>query len=316
MRVKTEGEREIYQQILTYISKCLEYVLNSTTKGVSSETYYGLRIAMEDWIPDSDKYIFVACDGDHAVWMIENYTNKIYQSIQKECNIDIYYRVIPFYVPRHLRYDYLSNGALYHELGHFIDSISRVTETIITKILLLKTDVLDFGYFNIPVPTPGKPVTLSPKQCAELQSHISEYFADVFGAQYVGELIYQNMNYVAPKSDFSDTHPKTELRVKLVNDFLADPVNLKGLLKSINDIFKLDVKNKPICVDNFLKGNAVCPSEKGQIHSLLLETWKLWRNRRDEFVNHNGDRLEYLDIYKRTQKLIERSVQKFRKNSH
>lgn len=310
LSAKSEGQREIYQQILTYFSSCLDYVLNSTTKGVSSETYYGLRIALEDWITDSDKYIFVACDGAHAIWMIEDYTTKIYDSIKKECGIDLYYRVIPFYVPRHLRYDYLSNVALYHELGHFIDSKLKVTDTIFTNTIILRKNPIDLSFYYILAPTtPDGNFSVSHHQ---FRSHTSEYFADVFGSQYVGEQIYQNLNYVAPKADFSDTHPKTELRVKLVDDFLADPVNLKGLLNSINDICTLSIRNKPICVDSFLKGKPVCPSDKKQIHSLLSETWRLWNKRRDEFVDHNGVPLPYIDIYSRTKRLIERSVKKYR----
>ena len=100
-------------------------------------------------------------------------------------------------VPRLYVHKPLYSIPLYHELGHFVDMTIGVT-----RLSLL-----------ISPPSSGN--------VGAEQLHRQEFFADLFAACYVGRSSVAALEIIAPNAPPALTHPATQDRVRLVEDFLG-----------------------------------------------------------------------------------------------
>ncbi len=102
---------------------------------------------------------------------------------------------------------------LFHELGHFVD----ITYGISNRSLLL-APALPYSTMSVfPV----------------ISRHRMEHFADLFAACYVGRSSIETLLTLAPGGPASTTHPATDERVRLVDDFLSgSPSVLVDLFQS------------------------------------------------------------------------------------
>lgn len=110
--------------------------------------------------------------------------------------------LIQIALPRLYKNRPLSNVALYHELGHFVDkhlNIVKYTELI------------------SPIPPAADPY--------RNLSHRMEYFADLFAASYSGNAIRSFLSNIAGGHPASDTHPATDDRLQNIDDFLKGRLN-------------------------------------------------------------------------------------------
>ena len=91
--------------------------------------------------------------------------------------------------------------ALYHELGHFVDVETQLTES--TRLLY-----------------PIRP-DASERVQEVLLAHRGEHFADLFAACYVGSAIGDSLYAISPATTLSTTHPATADRLEMIRMFLG-----------------------------------------------------------------------------------------------
>lgn len=302
-----EYSLEIFRFLLHYFSNSLRYICESTIDDVSSEIFYGLRKAMEDWLPDSDSYIFVSSVGDFCFYYNLK-TDDAYRIINDNFGFTPKYKLVFFNVPAHLKNDFASNTALYHELGHFIDLVHyHFSDTIYYKA---KNGELSFDWTkhfeqkDIPIDS-NKPM-----------NHLHEYFADLFAAKYVGKSAYMYLDYIAKNDLSSETHPSTQSRIELIDEFVdntgGDCAPLVDLFKSQVEELNCELTGNPSHIDmsSFFSNQCIDLKEKNDIHKMISSFWPLWNDHKHDFKDVTGKALTTFEAYKQISKLFEETIKK------
>lgn len=151
----------------------------------------------------------------------------ILEWIYNKFKVFVPYRLVHIQIPFHLDDDYLFNVVLYHELGHFIDRQLKVTAG-------MAGDIISDWTKN----TKGYCIAENAKWENDLfrfNRQLSEIFADLFAAQYVGECIVEYLKFHGDDTFNTDSgsHPSPSLRVALIEDFRIQTVN-NYLINTIN----------------------------------------------------------------------------------
>lgn len=188
-----------------------KYLHGGTSKSVPYETVYALRLALEDWVTQPCAITTALRDDlDYHFWGVDPG-----QVIEKFIpRVKFNSELIQIALPKLYRHYPLYNVALYHELGHFVDT---------------KCGIVSFSLLLKPVAKIQDPKVV--------EAHRKEHFADLFAASYTGSANSLFLNAVAPGVPASVTHPATMARVQVVDDFLS------GKSNSIVDFYQ-DVLSK------------------------------------------------------------------------
>ena len=208
-----------------------------------------------------------------------------YDLLKGGFGIEFNHRLIQINLPKYLSHDYLANVVLYHELGHFIDSRFQISLRLQRAL--------------------GFP--------EEILNHYSEFFADIFASQYIGNASNFYLDYIAHKAPNSFTHPSTDSRIDIVNDFLANsqknPIieNLKLATKKITTK-ELKKQTQLLSEDDFVNFIPTEVNSPKELHSLFEVGWDLWTKDVNEFSTRNIDNL---GKYRIINNLIEKSINNY-----
>ena len=189
-------------------------------------------------------------------------------------------------VPRLYAHKPLYCTPLYHELGHFVDMTLGVTR------LSLLID---------------RPAHVA------LIAHRHEHFADLFAACYVGRASVAPLKTIAPNAPASPTHPSTNDRVAVVEDFL------KGNPSQIFQLFQQCVSNLNAPALTVMHDAPdlrtplddirpyVIQSER-ELHGIFESGWNYLADALDQHVPAWSTSLPDADIERIINDLIEKSI--------
>jgi hypothetical protein len=173
-----------------------KYLSGTTSREVPYEAVFALRKALREWTTDDFiittalledlEYHFFGLD---ALQVLRNIIPSLVPASLNKL-------LVQMALPKLYRNRPLYSVALYHELGHFIDSHRGV----IKMSLLLR------------------PAVANPKY---EQMHRAEHFCDLLAASYVGTAMCKLLKHIAPNDHASSSHPATVDRISLIETFLA-----------------------------------------------------------------------------------------------
>lgn len=320
---KSNSQKEEIKVIFDFFLTSLEFLDNSTVNSVPFELISCLQNAMKDWVDNFNEYIIVTSYGPFS-FNPGLVNNKVYCIIEIYYNIKFQKKLIQINLPKHLIRDYLTNSVLYHELGHFVDEVTKITDPICFYIVNVfedtspildndKADILNyFPYLNNPK------IDINTKLVC-IQNHVSEYFADLFACQYVEKSAYNYLTYAASGHKTSLTHPATTDRVKIVDEFLSDSSSHNFVVKAFIDVVRrktgksLEKRYQEISGDDILHLIPCEITEINQLHYLFNLGWNIWLNSSGEFkeVNNMINDLKPGQIYQIINNLIEKSISNY-----
>ncbi|RKD92528.1 hypothetical protein [Mangrovibacterium diazotrophicum] len=282
-----DTERKELKSILDFCFLSIEFLDNSTLVNIPYEIVYCLEKALQDWDNSNDYIIVTSLQNNLLSYSFDPTLAldvTIYDLIRAKYSIEFRHKLIQINLPKYLAHDYLANVVLYHELGHFIDQRFRICNRI--AIIL----------------------GLNPAQ----ENHYEEFFADIFASQYIGKASNFYLGYIAHGDGDCHTHPATDKRITMVEEYLCGHDN------SILETFKIAVPaivNKELFINDkkIDDGDFRCfiPSEPGsslELHSIFEVGWGLWLNEIAEYDNRGITRDQK---YRIINNLLEKTISNF-----
>ena len=301
---------EVLKQLGT-IENVLEYIKHTSTSNLFGEVFSCLRIALEEWCDDSDNYVMVTGPGSFAF----TYFKPDYELEVIKTKYMIPFPVMPvqFNLPSHLEHDFLGNVSLYHELGHFVDSLKSFSDSAYNAYITDKTTLTDKEKQFFLNDFAGNP---QPPKDDMTRAYFSEYFADLFAAQYLSAAHIYALNLKAFKNPFSDDHPSTDSRVALVETFLKNSGEGLALVQLFkNAVQKVTNNAKQLSNKSYLpdmtplkKSQPCVISKDEELHGIFIAGWRAWLNKNSYFMDTKGKPLDDLTAYKLLRKLIKQSI--------
>lgn len=307
--------------IIDFFFYSITFLNGSTLSQIPFEIIKCLEEALRDWLDEHEDFIIVTSlvkgISDFSFDTTLTFRNEFYEIIEKNYEIVFESRLIQINVPETLTRDYLANVVLYHELGHFIDRKYRVSELLTIGLIQLEetrkiNDRLRQGLIKF---FPFLEHDTARSYSRVLFSHFSEYFCDIFAAQYVEKTLGSYLNYLTKGSlKWSESHPSTSNRIELVESFIEnhksdflDLIMNITLLASQKDLKK---RFEEFSTNDFENLIPVEITSAGELHYLFVYGWNLWLSDWSEFekANEMSYPLSSNQIYEVINNLIEKSI--------
>lgn len=283
IRGLTPNEKAKRKAEIEELTKWMHLLISSKSPALPTEMEFVLRCLLAQWIGNNiNDLTLVFLEGEYKVRRF-NKDAIGYRLFGTTFGVNFTKDPVFIGIPRECKEDLLSNIALFHEMGHIVDTqISLMTDV---KDSIIKSTNKDYSkriireYF---------PKLFNDKVFDEsiLVSYIKEYIADLFSAQYLGNYIIDYLDFVetGKKTDDSPTHPPFEKRKKVVEDFincmtLSNQVTSNYLLKYIIDSFHFSGKGdlcirwSPISGNSFLMGSPVTLTNNDELFSVFKQVW-------------------------------------------
>ena len=243
------------------------------------------------WVVEHPKYIFAATDGNFSINRYHSSWDVLMDKIDKIYGMKFSHQLVTFEVPKPLFNDFLFVSIIYHEMGHFVDNYYNISDEVVRRIKtrFSKTEEEEkirkefFPIIQLTYDDTAGVYKDVKKRDEYIESHVGEYIADLFGAQYVGSHIINHieLNRHGTYNIYSETHPAPQSRASLVNAFLTnDTTNF--LLKDLIDSFtatKLELKNRYVRPADALKlekGQPLTIENDDELHSLFQLGWEVY----------------------------------------
>lgn len=289
-----DDDQLLHKELFEILFTWLEFLDNSTLNNIPYEIVACLQAVLKDWLDSHNlkKFVIVTTLQSHISfgyfdWDLSDLTPYVKGKYKK----DIVNPLVPINLPKYLVHDYLANVTLYHELGHFIDQHFKISKRVVDSYPLY--------------------AAMKGKEKLKMYYHISEFFADLFAAQYIGDTCSNYLNYIAFKQDDSDTHPSTARRVDVVNSFLTgkDDVIIKILSDATEKLTGKKLQPKRYVEIKTNEFEDYLPAEidqSQQLHYLYIQGWDSWRKRPGMLGKHKPP-----ELYKVINNLIEKSISNF-----
>ena len=324
--VLTKDDLHFYRNVLEFFKGSLALLDNNTISSVPHELIECLNIAARQWLSDFDDYIIVMVDGQYAILpQVEDF-RMFYALIKARLGVEFKCILLKVCMPKQLSRDYLTNVCLFHELGHFIDEKLKISESAYNDQLLKKWTsgknleiniwfYSSYDAYHI-ISTP-----LGQQIQGDMQSifYLKEYFADLFGSQYVGENILNYLDYIGedPTSD-GPMHPSDDKRRQMYNDFTKGPSTnpvLESLFESTLTQAKRGLVKKYVDIDH-TDMHSFIPSElndEQQLLSIFKMGWDVYKGGSAPFEKQNNlsSSLPSDKIYECVNNLIEKSINNY-----
>ena len=322
----TKDDLHFYRNVLEFFKDSLALLSNNTISSVPHEFIECLNIAARQWLTDFDDYIIVMIDGQYAISpQVEDF-RMFYTLIKTRLGVEFNSILLKVCMPRQLSRDYLTNVCLFHELGHFIDEKLKISEGAYNDQLLKKWSKgkkgeIDKWFFNGNEAYHIVATPIGPQIKGELQSlfYLKEYFADLFGSQYVGENVLNYLDYISDDPSIDGLrHPSDDKRRQMYSDFTkspsANPV-LESLFESTLAQAKHGLMKKYVDVDQ-TDMHSFVPSElldEQQLLSLFKMGWDVYKSGSEPFEKQNNlsSPLPSDKIYECVNNLIEKSINNY-----
>ena len=307
----SDPEKIGLRDALNLLSHSIAYLKTTTKEDLTSEIFSCLRLVLKDWIPaEADKYVIVCSQGDYSI-LNNEYLEPAYKHVEKFYKIPFRRKLISINTPLYRKSDFLFNSVLYHEIGHFVDNYYHVTDRMMQQ----------FMYAKLPVPQQNvyfegidfsNPVNIN---WNKVYCYLREYFADIFASQYIGKTVYTYLLYVNPIGRGTDTHPSSDARIRIVDDFVDKKHTDIELLDSIKEATRLSSKkelerrDEDIDITPFLSLKVAFPTSPKQLHNIFQQIWDLWINQRNNFIKINEVPLSNAEIYQHINDLTAATIQ-------
>lgn len=318
-------------QIINFVFTSLEFLNNSTLKEIPFEVVMVLETALKEWIPSNDYIIVTSLNNNINAFSFDHTLMQmsfIYEELKISFGVTFEHKLIQINLPESLARDFLANVVLYHELGHFIEKQFVFTRRIYNDIINEFEGALPgtpnhaeilayFPYLNNPTQLTDLKENYSDWNI--LAMHISEYFCDVFAAQYINDCANHYLSYldVDCYNDYSKTHPSTAQRVKFVNQFVNHSYGY--LLTQFTLVLEALTGEKFIkrfreftssAFENLLP---VSITKEAELHYLYIYGWKVWLSdwKKIEAINDLQFALSQEKVYDILNNLIEKSIGNF-----
>ncbi|MBN8853031.1 MAG: hypothetical protein J0H07_14335 [Sphingobacteriales bacterium] len=321
----------LYKRHIDFIFKSLEFLDSSTLNQIPYEIIECLNYAMNDWLGSRGDYIIVTSlindVGGFSFDPSLAYSDALYDEIKAKYGIEFPQRLVQINLPRALARDYLASVVLYHELGHFVDMKFKFTESLTRDILNNVTEgriagkdlanlLIYFPYLNSHVGS-KKTIPTQSQLFIVTNSHLAEYFCDLFASQYIADSSNYYLQYITENANFfSTSHPSTVNRVQTVTDFLSKSDNI--VVKIINTaIYKikkenLEIRNEAVKSDDFFNLVPTIIENVGQLHGILNTGWRVWLHQQEQLSKSLNDQFDNpLRLYSVVNNLLEKSIGNF-----
>lgn len=267
-------------------------------QALDSRNYYTLshemRVVMDNlcskWVDDYDKFIFAATDGSFAIEYYKAYWGMFINAINRIFQVSFAHQLFTFKVPKHLYDDFLFIGSIYHEMGHFVENYYNMSDRIAQKMIDRlnngqDVDKIKEDFYPIIKETYDKngDCVNEPLRQKMIEKQTAEYIADVFGTQYLGEHIWNHIEYIAHGiyDQYDNEHPSPNCRKNLEHAFINE-VQGNFLLDDIKEEFLATgrplQKRFVIIADasTLMKGQPVKIMNDDELHSLFKLGWEVY----------------------------------------
>lgn len=283
-----------------------EFIAGSAPRLQPYEMVYGLQRAIGEWFA-AQKHggvkapLIVTSLVQEPNFFFKSVSPQFDDVLQAHLGITIEFEIVQIKLPDVYRRKPLYTVALYHELGHFMDTRFAISENV---------EVLQP---NLALPGMSAPVgNLTPAHKQVRLWHLREYFADLFAACYCGSAIKRFLEGFAPYGEASPTHPATYDRIQVVQALL------EGKSHALTDAFNLALTaraqprlqlrfSRPAvdgCFDAIRPVPINCDAE---VHGILDAAWG-YLDRAAERRAEPWTSLDDLEIERVINDLVEKSI--------
>ena len=226
-RTFTPFQPDQYILYVGFITEWLWQLCDSHAYRLNGEMSWCIEKLIERWDLQHTQKIVVFTLGQFAVHKVKRNVNTrqidFLLDLSRSTGVPLTKEPIFIRVPDEFKDHSLANVALFHEVGHFVDRDNFITDLVFTDVYALlrakKRSKFKREYFPR---YEGKNVDEISDAKTVVWSHIEEFIADVFGAQYVHEHILCYVSFLEAKSSNRDSkdHPSLNSRRNLVSAFL------------------------------------------------------------------------------------------------
>jgi hypothetical protein len=313
------------QDILLFIKTSIECLRDSTLNLIPFEAIFCLEAALKEWTNGNDEVenvlVVTNQSRDYYFSDILSINKSLFSLFAEQYKVVFKQRLVLISIPKFELNDYLSNVVLYHELGHFVEKKYKITDRIFAKKMLAAKSPEEID------------------QVRNRKNHYTEFFCDLFAAQYIRNCCSDYLDYIANGEPDSYTHPSTNSRINLVNDFLNSRKNStveelkiatnKGVREKSGKARNLEIRFMEVDKTDFLnlvpveirtstspgkiKKGGESPAvteaiEYKKLHYLFILGWELWLNKKNCFKEFGSSKNK---IYEIINNLIEKSISNY-----
>jgi hypothetical protein len=271
----------------------IEFLDYKSESEIPKRLIFCLNQLLDEWIPGGteDYFIVVSYNKNPSDFSIRAFDQgqliTIKTMLKQVFGVDYSQSLIQISKPKFLANDYLSSIPIYHELGHFIEKNYQVVKTLSREpdFPLLKISAL----------------------------HFTEFFADLFAAQYIGRSAIAPLDESVTKDTI--THPSNSLRVEVVNSFIEGTGNRQcmSIINELNRVTQIRTGlNLQVRYENledkenpFIDLLPKVIKDPRKLHTLFNAGWQYWMDPnsmlRKKYPN-------YLECSKVINRLIRNSI--------
>lgn len=322
----TKDELRFFRKVLEFFKGSLALLDNNTISSVPHEIIECLNTAAKQWITDFDDYIIVMEDGPYAIKPQVEDVRMFYVSLKAKLGVDFKYILLSVSMPRQLTRDYLTNVCLFHELGHFVDTKLKISEGVIYDVFANWNSASknDIEKWFVPLyppfiksTIPGTPPGYVPANYTLF--FLMEYFADLFGAQYVDNNYLHYLEYLTNDPNADDlSHPSFNKRKNMYEDFCKSPdanLVLKLIFEKTLSLTGHGLTKRYLDLDNsdmlgLIPSVLNTPDE---MLSVFKMGWDVYKTGASEIERRNNltGQLEPDKLYDIVNNLIEKSISNY-----
>ncbi len=322
----TKDDLRFFRKVLEFFKNSLSLLDNNTISSVPHEMIECLNAAAKQWIPDFEDYIIVMEEGPYAIIpQVENF-RMFYVSLKAKLGVDFQFILLRVSMPRQLSRDYLTNVCLFHELGHFVDTKYKISQMVIfdlfsnwqggKRVEIEKWFIDRFPPFIVSA-LPGRSANFT--VAAYTLHFLMEYFADIFGAQYVGTNYLNYLEYLCDDVNVDDPeHPSYTKRKMMYEDFCKGPnanIVLKLLFEKTYAVTKHGLTRRYVDLDNGNMQHLVPTDLKNseEMLSIFKMGWDVYMDGTEviEKANNLKHPLELDQLYSIVNNLMEKSISNY-----
>lgn len=292
---------EVVRQFESHVWRVMQFVRGSRSNDAPHETQYVLRKALKDWIPEDALLSSASLEEFNFFLNTANLWDVIAQSLSLFDTKGYKPLVVQIGAPEAFKHRPVFCVPLFHELGHFVDHHYKVSET---SILL-----------SPPKAPPGG-VSLRNWESVNLR-HRMEYFADLFSSCFCGEAGNKSLMAIAPDHPAGPTHPATDERIRVVEDFLNKQPNvlvdlLQAALKARTGK-TLSTRFKRPNISSSLNDVVTYRIENdSELYGIFLAGWEyLHAQLKDKTTPWIDKDIDDYEIEKTVNDLVEKSIRNF-----